>query len=117
MTFARHPLQLALGFTVWSVWFVAAYGGLSLGCSAAPPPPQAGALNWLNGLLALLTLATAAGLSGCAWACWRARASQTAPQRLVGSRFIAPTAAALHAAAALATLFVGLPLVVLPPCA
>lgn len=117
MKFACHPLQLVLGFTVWSAWFVTAYGGLSLGCSAAPPPPQAGAHTWINGLLAVWTLATAAGLSWCAWACWRARAPQTAPQPQVTGRFIAPTAAALHAAAALATLFVGLPLVAMPPCA
>ncbi|MCM5679693.1 hypothetical protein M8A51_09115 [Schlegelella sp. S2-27] len=117
MTFARHPLQLALGFIVWSVWFIAAYGGLSLGCSVAPPAPQAGAHTWINGLLAVLTLATAAGLSWCAWACWRARDAQTPPQSQAASRFMAPTTAALHVAAAIATLFVGLPLVVMPPCA
>ena len=112
----RHPLQLALGFTVWSVWFVAAYGGLSIGCSLSPPAPHEGVGTWINVALALWTLATALALAALAWGCWRARASAAAPSPSVAQRFIAPLAAVLHLAAAVATLFVGLPLVALPPC-
>ena len=112
----RHPLQLALGFSVWSVWFVCAYGGLSIGCSLRPPAPDEGSGTWINLALALWTMAVAAGLTALAAACWRARAPAAADAPPVPQRFIAPVAAVLHLAAAVATLFVGLPLVALPPC-
>lgn len=110
MKFASHPLQLALGFTVWSVWFVAVYGGLSLACAISAPAPEHGALTWINLVLAVLTLATLLTLLWCAWVCWRLQPQAGAP------RFVAPVAAGLHLAAAVATLFVGLPLVRMPPC-
>jgi hypothetical protein len=110
---ATHPVQLALGFVIWSAWFVAAYGGLSVACGLAPPPEAQGARTWINAALGLLTLATAAVLLTLAWRCWRARRS-TAPGQ--AEHFVAPLAAALHAAAAGATLFVGLPATAIPPC-
>ena len=110
---STHPVQLALGFVVWSAWFVAAYGGLSVACGLAPPPEAQGARTWINANLALLTLATVTVLLALAWHCWRGRQT-TAPGQ--AGRFIAMLAAALHAAAAMATLFVGLPIAAIPPC-
>ena len=108
-----HPLQLALGFAIWSVWFVAAYAALSLGCSLAPPADAASARTWINASLGVATLATVLLLLVLAWRCWRGRDTAAAGQP---GHFVAPLAAALHLAAALATLFVGLPLVAIPPC-
>ncbi len=103
-SFAQHPLQLVLGLTVWAIWFVALYGGLSVACKLAPPPASAGALTWLNGALLLFTLATAALLGYWARLCWRAQG------------FIARVGAGVHLASAVATLAMGLPALVLPPC-
>lgn len=104
-----HPAQLLLGLTLWSLWFVALYGGLSVACALAPPRP--GALTIINGGLALLTLATL-GLLG--WLAWRGlRAGRVS---VGGSRFIALTGAGLHLFSAAGVAFVGLPIVALPPC-
>lgn len=106
-----HPAQLLLGLTLWSLWFVALYGGLSVACVLAPPRPGQGALTAINGGLALLTLAT---LGLLVWLAWR---GLTAGRVSVGgSRFIALTGAGLHLFSAAGVAFVGLPIVALPPC-
>lgn len=107
-----HPLELVLGLIVWSVWFVALYGGLSLACAYVPPDPQAGALTWLNALLAVFTAVTTAWLALRAHACWRRLPTPASRQR-----FVAAVAAGVYASAAVATLFIGVPVLVLPPCA
>jgi hypothetical protein len=113
---ASDPLQLVLGLTLWFAWFCVAYGGLSVACAVAPPPPERGPFTWVNGSLLLLTLATAALLAWGAWACARAAGLPAgAPDRAV-RRFVAATGAALHAVGAFSTAFVGLPLALLPPC-
>ncbi|NHN76096.1 hypothetical protein HA520_02125 [Azotobacter chroococcum] len=107
----EHPLQLALGLVVWSLWLVAVYAGLSLGCLLARPGDGLGPATWLNGLLGLFTLFTAAWLFGCAWRLWRAP-----PPALAARRFVVRVGAAVHLLAGAATLFVGLPILALPPC-
>lgn len=117
----HSPWQLAAGFTVWSLWFVAVYGGLSVGCSMAPPSAAQGPFTGLNLALLVLTLATVIVLLGAAWCClqaWRA-AHAPATRGIEGEarrRFMAGLSALLHLSAAIATLFVGLPLLWLPPC-
>lgn len=106
-----HPLQLALGLSVWSLWFVAAYGGLSVACALAPPAAEQGAVTWLNALLGALTLITAAWLLRQAWRLWRLPRPET-----TAGRFVIRAGAGLDLLAALATLFVGLPIAGLPPC-
>lgn len=113
--------QLAAGFTVWSLWFVAVYGGLSVGCATAPPGAARGPFTGLNLALLVLTLATVIVLLGAAWICLQAWRSAQAPSQrgtegAVRRRFMAGLAALLHLSAALATVFVGLPLLWLPPC-
>lgn len=102
-----HPLQLALGLTVWSVYFVAVYAGAAVACAAGVSPRTTAA-----GLLVLTGL-TALGLGWAAWRC--AAAGRQAPDRT--GRFVARTAAVLHATAAGSTLVVGLPILVVPACA
>lgn len=145
---ADHPLQLALGLTIWALWFVAAYGGVSVACAVGGPALREGPLTVVNLALGLLTVAVAALLLRLAIAC--ARAARAGRYRHGGSarrdrlgpdgrrdatrrrsparpmarpmaaprsrRFVASIGAALHASAALATLFVGLPLLALAPC-
>lgn len=124
-----HPLQLALGFIVWSVYFVAMYGGLSIVCAASPPELEGGAFTWINLILLLLTLFTGAWLLYQAHRCWRlGRQATTASlgevrERCPGSGqlnefrdFIAPLAAGINLVAGIATLAVGAPAAVLAPC-
>lgn len=110
---ATHPVHLVLGLVVWSLWFVAIYGGLSVGCAVAPPDATAGSLTWINGVLLVFTLATTALLLYWSFNCWRSRAAVQGDR---SRRFIAGVGAAVHLVSAVAVLFIGLPAVVLPPC-
>ncbi|MGP0173559.1 hypothetical protein ACSVIJ_16970 [Pseudomonas sp. NCHU5208] len=108
-----NPLHIVLGLVLWSLWFVALYGGLSLGCAAAPPPAAQGPWNWLNALLGVMSLLTLLVLL------WLARHFQLAARRSVAGSvqgFIARLAASVHLVGAIATLFIGLTTLLLPPC-
>lgn len=105
----NHPLQLALGLVIWSMWFVAAYGGLSVGCRLAPPAAASGQFTWINLVLLLITLPVALGLLALARRCWRFAAG-------TACGFIPRVAAGIHLGAAVATLAVVLPALYLPPC-
>ncbi|MDA7415016.1 hypothetical protein PGB34_01440 [Xenophilus arseniciresistens] len=113
--------HVAAGFTLWSLWFVAAYGALSVACAVAPPAPARGPFTGVNLSLLLLTLATVALLLAAAWQCWRGRRALRPEgpahrERAVRRRFLAGLSALLYLTAAAATAFVGLPLLWLPPC-
>lgn len=117
----HSPWQLAAGYTLWSLWFVAVYGGLSVACSRAPPGAERGPFNSLSLGLMILTVATVCLLLIAARQCWRGRrvARHEGPahrERAVRHRFLAGLSALLHLTAAVATGFVGLPLAWLPPC-
>lgn len=105
-----HPMQLALGLIIWSIWFVLVYAVLSIGCAFAIPESTLSSFNWLNVLLLLLTLITTVLLGLLALRCWRAAMPPGEKQ------FIARVAAGLYLVAALSTLAIGLPVLVLPPC-
>ncbi len=125
-----HVAQTVLGLTIWAIWFVLLYGGLSIACAVAPPDADLGAYNWLNASLLLLTVVTTALLCVLSLRCWRA--SLQAPGKDMGEntsqadsagsgpaashRFITRVAAACHLLAAVATLAIGLPALALPPC-
>jgi len=118
----HHPVQLVLGLIIWSLFFVAVYSGLSVGCAFAPPSPEQGALTWINASVLLVMLVTVIYLLGSAYYCWRARLpsasqpsdDQSQPQKV--RAFIARIAASEYLLAAAGTLLVGLPSVYLPPC-
>lgn len=110
-----HPVHLVAGLLVWSVWFVAVYGGVSVGCALLAPDPAKGSGTPINWAFAALTAGVALALAAAAWACWRAARGPLAggaPRAL----FIARTSAGLYAIAALSTAFVGWPLLAVPPC-
>lgn len=113
---ASHPLHLVLGLTLWFVWFCLVYAGLSVACAVAPPAPEAGPFNPVNAGLLLLTVLTTGLLAWAARAC-RQQARQLPAGAGAGRRrFVADAAAALYALAAVSTLLVGLPLLLLTPC-
>ncbi|MGX5913822.1 hypothetical protein ACR0ST_03725 [Aliidiomarina sp. Khilg15.8] len=108
---SAHPWHLVAGLVIWALWFVILYGGLGVACAIAPPPSDAGVLNWINLSLLLLTLVTAGYLATCAFLSWRySRGSDNQ------SRFILRTAAAVYLTSAFATLAIGFPLGVVMPC-
>ncbi|MBZ2188344.1 hypothetical protein K8B33_04515 [Alcanivorax sp. JB21] len=109
---AVHPFQLPLGLVIWALWFVAVYGGLSVGCAIATPAAEAGSLTWINAVLGLLTLVVTVGLLALARFCLMAARNEPRTER----RFIARLAAGVHVIAAVSTLITGLPILVLPPC-
>lgn len=109
---ADHPLQLVAGLTVWAAWFVAVYGGLSLGCAWVPPDPAEGAATALNAALLGFSVLSCAALVAAAWACARAARRGTQHAR----RFVAAVSAALYGVAAVSTAVIALPLLALPPC-
>ncbi|MDX5410540.1 MAG: hypothetical protein LPJ94_09995 [Thauera sp.] len=110
---AFHPVHIPLGLTLWSVWFVALYGGTAMACARFAPPPGAGP-GAINVGFLLFTLLTALLPAYYAVRCWRAarRSAERPPQE----RFAARVGAAMHVVAVVAIVFVGLPLLGLPPC-
>jgi hypothetical protein len=111
---ALNPLQMPLGLVLWSLWFVTLYGALSLACRWAPPSPAQGAWTLINlglGLLTLFTLALLLGLAGYFF-----RLSRRRPRLDEQQLFVTRVAASVHLVSAIATLFMGLPLLQLAPC-
>jgi len=111
---AFHPWHIPLGLLLWSLWFVALYGGTALACERLAPAPGEGGPGAINLGFLLFTLLAAAVPGVYAWRCWRA--AQTAAERPARERFVARVGAALHLVAVLAMLFIGLPLLGLPAC-
>lgn len=108
----QHAVHLIVGLTVWSIWFVVLYGGLSVACQLAPPAPDSGAFNWLNILLGLSTLVVVLGLLWMAHRLWRAGPARSRPT----GDYLRVTSAALYLVSAFATLALALPILFLPPC-
>lgn len=109
-----HPIQIPIGLIIWSLWFATIYGGQAVACKISPPDPAQGVWNWLNGSLGLLTVLTLALLLWLTRYFWRlSRPPQELNERQL---FVTKLAAGIHFIAALATLFVGIPLLQIPPC-
>lgn len=116
---AEHPLNLVAGLVIWSIWFIAVYGGLSVACAVGAPDLGGAAPRGVIVGLAALTLAVIGVLCACALASRRAvTAATTAPTREGAEirRFFATAGMALHVVAAVATAFTGLPLLAVPSC-
>jgi LytS/YehU family sensor histidine kinase len=108
-------LLLAIsGLIIWMSAFVALYAGLSLGCAAGMHRLEMLGANALSILLAALFLGHLAALGGLqwyAWAIWRARKDPTR-----SSGFLAVLTCLIAAASIVSMFFIGLPLLMVPPC-
>jgi len=111
-----HAWHLVLGLTFWFAWFCATYGGVAVACAVAPPPPEAGPLNWVNAVVLALAVACTTAFGVAAWMCVRAARHERTHVAAVRRRFIARSSAWLYAIAALSTALVALPAVLLAPC-
>ncbi len=113
---AGHAWHLVVGLTLWFVWFCATYGGVAVACAVAPPSPALGPMNWLNATVLLLAVACTCAFGLAAWVSARAARRVPAGAAGAGPRFIARSGSALYATAALSTVLVALPAVLLAPC-
>jgi hypothetical protein len=102
---ANHPAHLVLGLVIWSVWFIAMYGGLSVYCSVTDHHQLTGIFNPLNVGLLIFTVITCVKLAVLALWCWRS--ARGFPGRV---------SAMLYIAAFIATIAVAAPVLYLPPC-
>ncbi|MEP1213946.1 MAG: hypothetical protein ABJM11_07465 [Marinobacter sp.] len=111
-----HPVHLFLGLAIWAAWFVVLYGGLSVGCTIAPPDSEEQAGTWINGAIVVVASLVGGYLLWCAYRCAQA-SSQAKLQRdnRLGV-FISKTAAAVYLVSSIASLALGVPGVLLPPC-
>ena len=111
---AGLPTMIA-GYLVWSSCFVLLYALLSVGCELRLQlQPVAGGVNALSlvlGLVWALHLLALAWLIQDAW-----RAGRDAAREAHAGRFLRRVTVMLHLTALAATLWVGFPLLVLPPC-
>lgn len=111
MTNPGHPMQLMWGLTLWAIWFVAVYGGLSIACEIAPAAEDV-TFSIINGGLIIFTLLTTVFLLWLMRRCWHAWQKATPPSR----QFITAVSCCLYAASAVATIAIGLPILWLPAC-
>ncbi|MGM0421516.1 MAG: hypothetical protein ACQEQL_00300 [Pseudomonadota bacterium] len=115
MKFAfTHPLHLMIGLIIWSLWFITIYGGLSVACQITSSPTSLGPLSWINIVLLIFTVLIFAVLLTLSFRCWRS--PKPTGKHIRQHAFTLHVSAALYLAAAIATLAIGLPTLLLPPC-
>lgn len=108
-----HPLHLVIGFIIWAFWLTLVYAGLSLSCMAAPAPETLKAHSWINIILLGFTIIVAALLFFFGIKCWHRIAPEGHKKQ---TRFILRVSAAVYVCGSIATLAVGIPALMLPPC-
>lgn len=111
MSVRPHPVHLILGLTIWAVFFVVVYGGMSVGCELSAARDSSTPFNVINGFVLAVTVVFTVPLAWLAWQCHKA--TPAAPHN---RRFLARMSTILYAVSALATFLVGLPGVIYPPC-
>lgn len=111
-----HAWHLVIGLALWFAWFCVTYGGLAVACAWSPPPASQVAWNGLNAAVLLGAVAAATGFACAAWRSARGLEQRTQGDAQTRERFIARAATALYAIAAVSTVLVALPAVVMPPC-
>ncbi|MCW8091521.1 hypothetical protein [Alteromonas sp. ASW11-130] len=107
----QHPWQYVAGWVIWAVWFVIAYGGLSVACQIAAPDPEQGLINWITVSSLTLTLIVVGYLVWCAVKSWTLLRVSS-----LEAKFTLQIATAVYIFAALGTLAIGLSLLLIVPC-
>ncbi len=107
-------LFMALGFTVWALAFSVLYGVQGTGCELGWHRQTIGPLSLLRWLLILIW---AAHMAGLAWVFWRCRAAlAVTAAKAMPEAFLWRAALALTITAAVATVWIGLALLVPSIC-
>jgi uncharacterized membrane protein YidH (DUF202 family) len=111
---ARRLLLAIAGMIIWASAFVVLYVGLSVGCAAGIQQHQTLGANSLTAVLVALFGLHLAALGGLQWYAlsnWRRRRDPTR-----SSGYMAVLTCMLTAVAIVSLLFIGLPLLMVPPC-
>lgn len=110
-------LRMSAGLFIWCSAFVVIYAGLSLGCQNLDIPAEAGVLNPLTGALVLAILLHLAALIALLIQ-HRRRPVQAASGEEARSRRLRHRVEGLLLWVSLAgVVFIGFPLLMVPPCA
>jgi hypothetical protein len=109
------PIGLFFGWIVWSSAFVSLYGAQGLGCSLGWASARIGTMNSLTLALALLWLAHLGLLGWLALRAWRAGPRGHESSDVQG--FVHFGNRISLASAAVATAWLGFPILLLDPCA
>ena len=113
----RVLLRLVAGLGVWASCFVLLYAGLSLGCASALAGKQVGGVSVLSALLTVIWVAHLAALAVMFWRAWSNRhVLPTDVQPASTARFTGRLTWVLHGVALVATVVIGLPILMLPAC-
>jgi hypothetical protein len=111
---ARRLLLAITGLIVWASAFVALYVVLSIGCAAGLHQSQSFGGNALTALLAAVFGIHLAALGGLQWWAignWRGRRDATR-----SNGYLAVLTCTITAVGIVALLFIGLPMLLVPPC-
>jgi len=124
MAFPSHRgwIGVVSGLIVWAVWFVLVYGLTGVGCDAGWQQRDVPGGNLLSGLMLLATLAALALMSWSAWRGFRGWhhgndltvAGAEKKERL---RFMGLVMGVLSVLAAVGTVMIAIPILMLDPCA
>ena len=108
--------MLFRSLTLWGLFFVVIYAGLSVACSVAPPDPERDMFTGINAGVGVVTLVTTLLLLWLAWASMQAGRKAGRKEGLGRESYFAYVSAGMFLFSACGTLFVGLPIAMLPPC-
>ncbi|GEN28954.1 hypothetical protein HVA01_26000 [Halovibrio variabilis] len=106
-----HPVHFVIGLTLWSIWFVAVYGGHAVACAVVPPAPEQGVFTLVNAMLLVVSIAAIALLAALTLGC--CRVAKRHEGRL---RFNAVVSAGLYLFSTLGVVFTALPIIGIPAC-
>lgn len=110
----RALLQLIAGLGVWASCFVLLYAGLSLGCASSLAGKHIGGVSVLS---AILTAIWVIHLAVLVVMLWRGRhAPAQDGQHVSTARFTGRLTWVLHSVALVATVVIGLPVLMLQAC-
>lgn len=113
----RVLLRLVAGLGVWASCFVLLYAGLSLGCASALAGKHIAGVSVLSALLAVIWVAHMTALVVMFLRAWRNRnVLPTDVQPASTARFTGRLTWVLHGVALVATVVIGLPVLMLPAC-
>jgi hypothetical protein len=120
-----NPLRLLgviSGMIVWAAWFVVVYALTGVGCDAGWQLREVPGGNLLSALMLASTLLALVLIGGSSWrgyVLWRRGVDGTGASREAGQRqrFMGLVAFVLSAMAAVGTLMIAIPILMLDPCA
>lgn len=119
----RTLVGVIMSMIAWAVWFVVVYGLTGVGCDAGWHLQDTALGNRLSVAMVAVTLLTVAFQAWCAWRGWvgyRAGREGTAGPGLEAAkraRFLGLVMLVVALIAIVSTLMIGLPILMLDPCA